>query len=47
MATLWVLATNERARRFYEREGWRADGLTTHEHVDGELRPTMRYRVEL
>ncbi|KAI8815777.1 acyl-CoA N-acyltransferase [Fimicolochytrium jonesii] len=22
-ATLWVLDTNERARRFYEREGWR------------------------
>ncbi len=47
VATLWVLATNERARRFYEREGWRADGLTTHERVDCELRPTVRYRIEL
>lgn len=25
-ATLWVLATNARARRFYEVAGWRADG---------------------
>jgi GNAT superfamily N-acetyltransferase len=25
-AMLWVLAENLRARRFYEREGWRADG---------------------
>lgn len=27
-AVLWVLDTNERARRFYERHGWRADGHT-------------------
>ena len=25
-ARLWVLALNGRARRFYERHGWRADG---------------------
>ena len=25
-AMLWVLADNPRARRFYEREGWRVDG---------------------
>lgn len=25
-ATLWVLDTNDRARRFYERMGWQADG---------------------
>jgi GNAT superfamily N-acetyltransferase len=24
-AVLWVVAENVRARRFYEREGWRAD----------------------
>jgi ribosomal protein S18 acetylase RimI-like enzyme len=46
-ATLWVLETNEGARRFYEREGWVADGLTTSERVDCEMRPTIRYRVEL
>lgn len=26
--TLWVLADNARARRFYERAGWQADGST-------------------
>jgi len=25
-ATLWVLTTNQRARHFYERHGWAADG---------------------
>ena len=28
-AMLWVLADNPRARRFYEREGWRFDGTRT------------------
>jgi ribosomal protein S18 acetylase RimI-like enzyme len=46
-ATLWVLETNERARRFYERQGWSADGLTTSERVDCEMRPTVRYRIAL
>jgi GNAT superfamily N-acetyltransferase len=27
-ARLWVLEENERARRFYERHGWLADGTT-------------------
>jgi GNAT superfamily N-acetyltransferase len=27
-ATLWVVEGNTRARRFYEREGWSADGET-------------------
>src|SRR5438093_922072 len=27
-AVLWVLGSNERARRFYERAGWSADGAT-------------------
>ena len=27
-ARLWVLEGNERARRFYERHGWRADGTS-------------------
>ena len=45
--TLWVLETNERARRFYETAGWVHDGTVTSEHVDCEMRPTIRYRVEL
>jgi ribosomal protein S18 acetylase RimI-like enzyme len=45
--TLWVLETNELARRFFERAGWRFDGTTTSERVDCELRPTVRYRAAL
>jgi hypothetical protein len=28
IARLWVLEENHRARRFYERRGWREDGST-------------------
>ncbi|HET7738600.1 MAG TPA: hypothetical protein VFK32_08510, partial [Tepidiformaceae bacterium] len=28
VATLWVLDGNTRARRFYEKSGWRSDGAT-------------------
>jgi len=46
-ATLWVLETNERARRFYEIAGWKPDGAETSERVDCEMRPTVRYRATL
>jgi ribosomal protein S18 acetylase RimI-like enzyme len=46
-ATLWVLETNVRARRFYEAAGWANDGTVTSERVDCEMRPTVRYRVQL
>lgn len=46
-ATLWVLASNERARRFYEVAGWATDGTETQERVDCEMRPTVRYRTAL
>ncbi|MGH2451769.1 MAG: GNAT family N-acetyltransferase [Candidatus Limnocylindria bacterium] len=43
-ATLWVLGTNARARRFYEVAGWVADGAVKTEHRnDVELRE-VRYR---
>lgn len=45
--TLWVLDGNERARRFYERHGWRRDGA---EKTDwrGEVRlDELRYRCTL
>ena len=45
--TLWVLETNERARRFYEAAGWTHDGTVTSERVDCEMRPTVRYRIDL
>lgn len=43
-ATLWVLETNARARRFYEREGWRPDGARKADSAD--LRE-VRYRKTL
>lgn len=46
-ATLWVLETNARARRFYEVAGWQTDGTVTSERVDCEMRPTVRYRIDL
>jgi ribosomal protein S18 acetylase RimI-like enzyme len=46
-ATLWVLETNDLARRFYERAGWSTDGTATSERVDCEMRPTVRYRTVL
>jgi GNAT superfamily N-acetyltransferase len=40
-ATLWVAEPNSRARRFYEREGWTADGKTR----AGPLGSELRYRI--
>jgi hypothetical protein len=34
-AILWVLAGNERARRFYEAAGWTLDGAQKTEHIGG------------
>ncbi|HYL41089.1 MAG TPA: GNAT family N-acetyltransferase [Candidatus Binatus sp.] len=47
VATLWVLESNARARRFYEAAGWRADGaIKTDERRDGSLHE-VRYRRSL
>lgn len=46
-ATLWVLETNERARRFYEIAGWTTDGTTANERIDCAMLPTVRYRTAL
>lgn len=48
-AVLWVLATNDRARRFYEAMGWKHDGATksdTHPFEEVELRE-VRYAIDL
>jgi hypothetical protein len=43
-AILWVGEANARARRFYEREGWSADGETR----ESPLGPRkLRYRLTL
>ena len=46
-ATLWVLETNERARRCYERHGWAWDGTRGEHRFDCGDRPIVRYAREL
>lgn len=46
-ATLWVLDTNERARRFYERNGWSFDGTTKEDVAQGFTLHELRYRTKL
>lgn len=43
-AHLWVLEGNARARRFYEREGWRPDGAVKDEDFGGRTLREVRYR---
>jgi len=42
-ATLWVLATNARARRFYERAGWRVQGVEKTEQRGAATLEEVRY----
>ena len=42
-AVLWVLASNDRARRFYEAAGWRPDGATKTEERPGGSLHEVRY----
>ena len=42
--TLWVLAANERARHFYRRHGFQADGVERYEQVGGEELLEVRFR---
>ncbi|HEY6962638.1 MAG TPA: GNAT family N-acetyltransferase [Gaiellaceae bacterium] len=47
VAYLWVLEDNPRARTFYERAGWAADGARKAEERFGVRAPEVRYRKEL
>ena len=47
VATLWVLEDNPRARRFYERAGWRPDGARKAEERLGVRATEVRYRKRL
>ena len=42
--SLWVLADNERARHFYRRHGFAADGVEKLEDLGGERFTEVRYR---
>jgi GNAT superfamily N-acetyltransferase len=43
-AALWVLDGNARARRFYERDGWRFDGARRMETYGNAPVDEVRYR---
>jgi len=43
-ATLWVLDRNDRARRFYERQGWKLDGATKEDDRGEVVLSELRYR---
>jgi GNAT superfamily N-acetyltransferase len=47
VATLWVLAGNARARRFYEAGGWRPDGSERRDRVFGATVDEVGYRKTL
>ena len=42
--SLWVLADNERARHFYRRHGFQADGVERYDDVGGASLLEVRYR---
>ncbi|MBA3307848.1 MAG: GNAT family N-acetyltransferase [Chloroflexi bacterium] len=46
-ATLWVLDSNARARRFYEAAGWHFDGSTKEDERPGGVLHEVRYRRPL
>jgi GNAT superfamily N-acetyltransferase len=46
-ASLWVLAENRVARRFYEAAGFRADGGEQTEEMDGSVLHEVRYVMDL
>ena len=44
---LWVLTSNDRARRFYSRRGWELDGATKVVEMDGVTLSEVRYKRAL
>lgn len=46
-ATLWVLASNARTRRFYEKAGWTWDDTTSEHRFDCANLPIVRYTTDL
>lgn len=46
-AMLWVLADNQRARTFYERAGWHADGGAKQDSFGGRAVTEVLYRIAL
>ncbi|NNL31027.1 MAG: GNAT family N-acetyltransferase, partial [Gemmatimonadetes bacterium] len=45
--TLWVLEMNDRARDFYQKVGFTADGATKVDELTSERLVALRYRIDL
>lgn len=46
-ATLWVLDSNEKSRKFYEKNNWKIEGKTKKEVRDGFVLDETRYIIDL
>ena len=46
-ATLWVMGSNDRTRRWYERQGWTLDGAQKTVELWEAMVPEVRYRKPL
>ncbi len=46
-AMLWVMASNDRSRRFYEAAGWSWDGAASEHRFDCANLPIVRYATDL
>jgi GNAT superfamily N-acetyltransferase len=46
-AVLWVLAGNEKARSFYQADGWQTDGMAKPIEIGGAQLDQLRYRRRL
>ena len=47
VVTLWVLTSNDRARRFYSRHGWQLNGAAKVIELDGVTLSEVRYKRAL
>jgi hypothetical protein len=46
-ASLWVLAGNERAERFYRADGWLPDGVERRDELRGAPADEVRFTTSL
>lgn len=46
-ATLWVLTTNEKTRKWYETKGWKIEGKTRTDPKEGFVLRETRYIIDL
>ena len=47
LVTLWVLTSNDRARRFYSRYGWQPDGASKVVELDEITLSEVRYATRI